>query len=319
MVDEIAMITAEKIIEAKDLPLEEWLHLVTSPDPGLVFPPKCFPTDEHRDAFFDTVRDRSEEDVKALLRYFLIRSGNYQCDEFHFAFLAHTAKTDLPRFKYLMSFEHNGRLLSKEPTWQGNTWVLDLLPHWPKTAIDALWAYFLAHAQLLPDFWLHGQSDAISLIRARYIEYVHPRDIFFELTPRQFECLIKSLYDKMGYETELTPAGNDGGRDIIAKCNESGRKETIYIECKRWESKVGRPVLQRLFGTVQAHHSSRGILVCSSDFTGPAKMFADNLAPLELINADALIELLNQHLGTKWPQNLERHAKEDDLRQIHNA
>jgi hypothetical protein len=67
MVDEIAMITAEKIIEAKDLPLEEWLHLVTSPDPGLVFPPKCFPTDEHRDAFFDTVRDRSEEDVKALL------------------------------------------------------------------------------------------------------------------------------------------------------------------------------------------------------------------------------------------------------------
>ena len=34
------------------------------------------PTDRHRDAYITSIRDRSEEDIRLLLRHFLLESGN---------------------------------------------------------------------------------------------------------------------------------------------------------------------------------------------------------------------------------------------------
>lgn len=262
---------------------------------------------------------RPESEITMLLRYFLVRSGHFALDDIHAMSLIETGKRDPERFKFLMGFEHNRRLLSSEPTWQGNTWVLDLLPHCPKKAVDALWAYFMAHAQFLPDYWLHGLGDAIALIRARFIEYPHPRDIFLDLSSRQFECLVRTLYEEMGYDAELTPPGNDGGRDVVASRTEPGRAEKLYVECKRWEGNVGRPELNKLFGVTQAHHATKGVLVCSSDFTSPAVEFAENLSSLELIDHKMLIELLNEHLGQTWPDKIEQYANEDDLNRLKGA
>ncbi len=109
------------------------------------------------------------------------------------------------------------------------------------------------------------------------------------MTPREFEVLINGLFREMGYKTELTSPGNDGGRDIIAQYRKKGRREKIFVECKRWESNVGRPVLNKLFGVVQAEHYSRGVIVCCSDFSRPAKEFAASLPSLELINLNDLV------------------------------
>ncbi len=75
------------------------------------------------------------------------------------------------------------------------TWVLDLLPHFPNEAIKAIDAYFLANYQMLPDNSLLALSDCASIIRARYINYEHPKEILYELKPKDFEFLVASLYE----------------------------------------------------------------------------------------------------------------------------
>jgi restriction system protein len=81
--------------------------------------------------------------------------------------------------------------------------VLDLLPHWPKDALEALDAYFLAHAQMLPDGRLQGMSDAMAILRAWYIgspgTHLERIEAVKELSPRDFEYLVYSLYNRLGY------------------------------------------------------------------------------------------------------------------------
>ncbi|MBT4158828.1 MAG: restriction endonuclease, partial [Planctomycetaceae bacterium] len=65
---------------------------------------------------------------------------------------------------------------------------------------------------------------------------------------REFECLVERLYHSMGYETELTPARSDGGRDVIANRWVPGRQENILVECKRYTKPVGVDFARRLLG-----------------------------------------------------------------------
>jgi hypothetical protein len=55
------------------------------------------------------------------------------------------------------------------PPWEGITWILDLLPHWPAEALASIGAYQLAHAQDLPDGRHSSLGDAMAVIRARWV------------------------------------------------------------------------------------------------------------------------------------------------------
>src|SRR2546427_6913331 len=102
------------------------------------------------------------------------------------------------------------RLISpgRQP-WEGITWVLDLLPLFPQMAIDSISAYITAHCQFLPDGRWYGLEDAMSLIRARYFDLSHPREILLGLRPRDFEFLVAALYAGMGYEVAVTSAPSE--------------------------------------------------------------------------------------------------------------
>ncbi|HRH78853.1 MAG TPA: toll/interleukin-1 receptor domain-containing protein, partial [Cellvibrionaceae bacterium] len=64
-------------------------------------------------------------------------------------------------------FEFHRRLLGGA-AWEGNTWILDLLPNHPIRAVQALEAYQTAHIGLYTDHMLYGSYDAIELVRTRY-------------------------------------------------------------------------------------------------------------------------------------------------------
>lgn len=76
--------TAESSITlGKDISLEEWLEIVlTHPDSRKlrVYPDCCFPTDEHRDQYIESIKSRSSKELRTLLRQFLISTGTLGCD-----------------------------------------------------------------------------------------------------------------------------------------------------------------------------------------------------------------------------------------------
>src|SRR5262249_12807976 len=157
------------------------------------------------------------------------------------------------------------------PPWEGITWVLDLLPGFPQAAVDAAGAYLLAHAQVLPDGRYAGLTDALALIRSRYIgqpghDAAGRTSALLTLAPRAYERIIERYLHAQKYQTLLTAPGNDGGRDIIATRPTPPPQQAIHVECKNWADRVGRPRAQQLLGVVTASKATTGLLVATSGF-----------------------------------------------------
>ncbi|WP_344751121.1 restriction endonuclease [Micromonospora olivasterospora] len=157
---------------------------------------------------------------------------------------------------------------------------------------------------------IHALSDAEEIIRARYIglpdSAEERRQHLLSLSSRQFEQIVEHLFDAMGYDTELTPPQRDGGRDIIATRRDAGRQEHIFIECKRYEAKIGVRLVRELVGVVSSSLANKGILVTTSTFTAGAHAFAQRDHRIDLLPGAELVTLINEHLGWDWPARLER-------------
>jgi restriction system protein len=304
------------LIETENMQLEEWLDLIASPPPNSVFNDYSFPSDRHFQEYTASISEREEEEVLKLLRRFLIHTGIFGKDKSFFSFLADTLQNNPENTKQILDIEYNRRLIafgtkqSQIPPWEGITWVLDLLPHSPKLAIDAIGAYFLAHARVLPDGRLAGLDEAMAIIRAKFIDFPRTKEdalyFLFDMDSRSFEHLVERLYNEIGYDTELSPPQKDGGRDVIAKNQQPGQLEHLLIECKRYKNPVGVEIARALLGVVSDEKVNKGVIVTTSRFTRGAKDLAQNNPRLELITGEKLIVLLNENFGPRWPLHIDR-------------
>jgi restriction system protein len=120
----------------------------------------------------------------------------------------------------------------------------------------------------------------------------------------------------MGYETQLTPPQNDGGRDILACKRGPGKLEHLRVECKQHNKPVGVKTIRAVLGVVSDEKVNKGVLVATTRFTKGTKDFAGKNPRLELIPVNDLIPLLNEHLGASWPRKIERLVVES---QRHNT
>jgi restriction system protein len=164
------MTKRQKFINARELSLDAWLTMLFNPPSGGTFVDWAFPSRKHREEYIASINKRSEEEVYHLLRIFLIPSGTLGIDDSRFEWLVTAKRNDPQLYTSLMEKEYYRRLAlfftgqSEIPPWEGITWVLDLLPHFPKEALEGLNAYFLAHAQSLPDGRLSSLADAAALM-----------------------------------------------------------------------------------------------------------------------------------------------------------
>jgi len=304
-------------LDVTTMSLNEWLELMFNPPDGYSFIDYMFPTSNHLKEYIFSVNQRTDEEIKQLLRKLLIPSVSLGVDESRYEWLMWTKENDPNLYDELMGRESSRRLflfsigLSQIPPWEGITWTLDLLPKFPKEAIAGLKSYRLAHWQFLPDGRLDAMSDAIEIIRAKYIGIAGTQtekvNMLASLEWREFEYIIEELYKRMGYETELTPPQKDGGRDIIANANriEPGKLEHLLIECKKYvEEPVGISIVQRLLGVVSSEKVNKGVIVTTSRFTKPARQFAKNNGRIELLDGEQIVILMNEHLGPNWPLHL---------------
>lgn len=311
----------DNFIDATKLTLQEWLEIVYNPPAGKIFN-RSFPTEKLRNEYLDGIQNRSHDEVTKLLKSMLIKSSSFGLiDEIRFQGLTIAHENNPELFNNMISHTYYQRLVKyfkiseKIYPWEGNTWILDLLPRSPKIALEGLNAYLFANIPVLPDVPLQCLFDVAEIIRAKYIglpgTQVDKVEFLQGLSSRQFENLAERLYDRLEYETELTQPTRDGGRDVIAKIDNGIKNEILIVECKRYTGSVGFDIVQRLNGALHHDRANRGVVITSGRFTVHARKLA-NECSIQLIDGEKFVRLLNEHLGTNWTQKIDRIIAESE-------
>lgn len=120
----------------------------------------------------------------------------------------------------------------------------------------------------------------------------------YDLSPRKFEELIGSIMEDLGFSIELTKATRDGGRDIIAKIENSVTDFLAYIECKRYspENKIGVGIIREVTGVHYINKPSKSIIVTTSFFTRDAVELARKMEnQMDLKDFNSIKEWLKKY------------------------
>lgn len=88
---------------------------------------------------------------------------------------------------------------------------------------------------------------------------------------RYLERVMREVFERLGFATELTRSSKDGGFDLRLECEEGNVTKTFLIEVKHWLGSGNKPnskVLSALVDVVaRAAAGTKGILLSSSGFT----------------------------------------------------
>lgn len=121
------------------------------------------------------------------------------------------------------------------------------------------------------------------------------------LSPKFFEKLVVDLLVAMGYGGSRKDAGQavgqsgDGGIDGIIKEDKLGL-DVVYIQAKRWESTVGRPVVQAFAGSLEGQRARKGVLITTSQFSQDAKEYVNRIEKkIVLVDGEQLAQLMIEH------------------------
>ena len=122
-----------------------------------------------------------------------------------------------------------------------------------------------------------------------------------QCSPQFFEQLLVELLVAMGYGGSRNDAGQavgqsgDGGIDGIIKEDKLGL-DIIYIQAKRWEAAVGRPIVQAFAGSLEGQRARKGVLITTSQFTSEAKEYVNRIEKkIILIDGQELAQLMIDH------------------------
>jgi HJR/Mrr/RecB family endonuclease len=88
----------------------------------------------------------------------------------------------------------------------------------------------------------------------------------------EFEKFIAELFNKMGYDSEITKASGDQGIDVIASKN--GNK--IGIQAKCYSNSVGNSAIQEAVAGKNHYRLDKAIVVTNNVFTESAQQLAQS-------------------------------------------
>lgn len=114
-------------------------------------------------------------------------------------------------------------------------------------------------------------------------------EFWWSLAGHRFERELAILFQRQGYNVELTPGSNDGGIDIILK--RSGR--TTAVQCKRTQQPVGPAVAREFYGALIASGADDGILAATGGVTSGVSAFIAG-KPIRVMDLSDILRLQRQ-------------------------
>lgn len=115
-----------------------------------------------------------------------------------------------------------------------------------------------------------------------------------DLSPGQFENFSKTLLAGYGFlDVEVTGSTNDGGIDGYGKLRVGLASMNVAFQCKRWQSQVSRPEIDKFRGAIQGEYE-QGIFFTTSDFTTQAQdaSIKKGTVPIVMLNGRAIVRLM---------------------------
>lgn len=116
-----------------------------------------------------------------------------------------------------------------------------------------------------------------------------------------FERLVLDVLVAMGYGGSRKEAAQaiggtgDGGIDGIIKQDRLGL-DVVYVQAKRWQGSVGRPVVQAFTGSLEGRRANKGVLITTSKFSSDAEDFVKRIGKkIVLIDGEQLADLMIEH------------------------
>lgn len=126
-------------------------------------------------------------------------------------------------------------------------------------------------------------------VRSQLLDYLTAMD------PYEFEGLVKSLLEAMGYEdVQAVGRAGDKGVDVIGTAQFGITEVKEVIQVKRKTNNIAHDVVVQLRGSLYTQKALRGTIVTLGGFTKAAieASTPPNVAPISLINGEKLLDLL---------------------------
>jgi restriction system protein len=161
---------------------------------------------------------------------------------------------------------------------------------------DALPAATLAATGASPEEALESAYDTL-----RENLVLQLIEMLKSVAPARFEAIVVDVLQAMGYgggragAARAVGRSGDGGIDGVIEEDRLGL-DTVYVQAKRWENTVGRPVVQAFAGALQGQRATKGVMITTSEFSGDARRYVENLPTrIVLIDGQRLAEMMIDH------------------------
>ncbi|MCE4543255.1 MULTISPECIES: restriction endonuclease [unclassified Caballeronia] len=137
------------------------------------------------------------------------------------------------------------------------------------------------------------EADPLSGMQALALERI--KDIISKLDWAEMQELVAGILRAMGYKTQVSPAGSDRGKDIIASPDGFGFEHPrIIVEVKHRKGQMGTSHIRSFLGG--RHPDDRGLFVSTGGFSKEAYYEADRASvPLTLWTSDHVVRALSDH------------------------
>lgn len=123
------------------------------------------------------------------------------------------------------------------------------------------------------------------------------RPDLLEMTPTEFEHLVRQLFESMGMKSWNTQASKDDGVDAVAINEDPVFGGLCIIQAKRYRGAVGVEAVRALAGVMEDKHATKGIMVTTSWVTKDGHAFAMRHGRMQVMECEELKFLCKQHLG----------------------
>ena len=162
--------------------------------------------------------------------------------------------------------------------------------------------FFVAGAILGRLHWPTGFWSGRGL--RRETDTVQSVDDLQELTAREFEDMVVELHETLGHRAKHVGTTGDHGVDIIVHTRVG---ERCIVQCKRWRSKVGEPVIRDFYGVLHHEKADRGAIFTTGQFTRQAREWARG-KPIRLYDGEEFLKLWKWAQARRKREKNRRHA-----------